>query len=230
MPPWPGCFWPFIALQQWRSRAATTGPRDLWPTLFDFPLTDYALIGAIGLASFGVAVASVARQRHGDAPAVMPRIVDIPRIPGGSHQPVPVPVSHLVRDAGAGVVRPEVQWTAGADDRIGARDRDSAGVRDHPSHRVRPPLRHYVADALRVFRADPGVNAFGIRWRQGRAYASAFEATQPYGTARLAGLKVLVRSVCMLPALIAVGLSVMGIPVIHRGRQGLRAICAVGCV
>ena len=44
--------------------------------------------------------------------------------------------------------------------------------------------------------------------RQGRAYASAFEATQPYGTARLAGLKVLVRSVCVLAALIAVGLSV----------------------
>ncbi len=29
--------------------------------------------------------------------------------------------------------------------------------------------------------------------RQGRMYASAFEATQPYGTAQLAGLKVLVR-------------------------------------
>ena len=28
-------------------------PPHLWPTLFDFPLTDYALIGAIGLASFG---------------------------------------------------------------------------------------------------------------------------------------------------------------------------------
>ena len=38
-----------------------------------------------------------------------------------------------------------------------------------------------------------GGNAFGIRWRQGRVYASAFEATQPYGTARLAGLKVLVQ-------------------------------------
>ena len=52
-----------------------------------------------------------------------------------------------------------------------------------------------------------GLNAFGIRWRQGRAYASAFEATQPYGTARLASLKVLVRSVCVLAALVAVGVS-----------------------
>src|SRR5262245_50198826 len=46
-------------------------PPHLWPTLFDFPLTDYALIAVIGLASFSVAAASVARQRHGDAPATV---------------------------------------------------------------------------------------------------------------------------------------------------------------
>ena len=53
-----------------------------------------------------------------------------------------------------------------------------------------------------------GGNAFGIRARQGRTYASAFEATQACGTARMAGLKVLVRSVCLLAALLAVGTSV----------------------
>jgi hypothetical protein len=53
-----------------------------------------------------------------------------------------------------------------------------------------------------------GANAFGIRWRPGRLYASAFEVTQAYGTARLAALKVLVRSVCVLAALVVVGLSV----------------------
>ena len=37
---------------------------------------------------------------------------------------------------------------------------------------------------------------------------SAFEATQPYDTAQLAGLKVLVRTACVLAALIAVGVSV----------------------
>ena len=42
---------------------------DRWPALFDFPLTDYALIGAIGLASFGLMVAAVARQRCGDGRA-----------------------------------------------------------------------------------------------------------------------------------------------------------------
>ena len=50
-------------------------------------------------------------------------------------------------------------------------------------------------------------NAFGIRRRQGRTYISAFEATQAYGTAQLAVLKVLVKSVCVLAAIIAIGVS-----------------------
>ena len=41
-------------------------PPRLWPTLFDFPRTDYAWIALIGLASFGVTVAGVTRQRRGD--------------------------------------------------------------------------------------------------------------------------------------------------------------------
>jgi hypothetical protein len=52
-----------------------------------------------------------------------------------------------------------------------------------------------------------GGNAFGIRRRQGRTYLSAFEAMQPYGTAELAGLKVLVRAVCLLVAMAGVAAS-----------------------
>jgi hypothetical protein len=51
-------------------------------------------------------------------------------------------------------------------------------------------------------------NAFGIRRRQGRTYASAFELTQPYGTAGLVGLKLLVRTACVLVALAVAGASV----------------------
>ena len=47
-------------------------PPRLWPTLFDFPLTDYAWIALIGLASFGVTVAGVTRQRRGDGWAEVP--------------------------------------------------------------------------------------------------------------------------------------------------------------
>ena len=71
-----------------------------------------------------------------------------------------------------------------------------------------------------------GGNAFGIRRRQGRVYASAFEATQPYGTARLAGLKVLVRSVCVLAALVAVGVSVwasLSFIAVGKGYEPLRS-------
>jgi hypothetical protein len=52
-----------------------------------------------------------------------------------------------------------------------------------------------------------GGNAFGIRASQGRTYATAFQATQACGTVRMAGLKVLVRSACLLAALGAVGAS-----------------------
>ena len=51
-------------------------------------------------------------------------------------------------------------------------------------------------------------NAFGIRRKQGRTYISAFAATQAYGTAQLAVLKLLVKSVCVLAALVAIGISV----------------------
>jgi hypothetical protein len=53
-----------------------------------------------------------------------------------------------------------------------------------------------------------GGNAFGIRRKQGRTYVSAFEATQAHGAAQLAALKLLVKSVCVLAALIAIGVSV----------------------
>jgi hypothetical protein len=53
-----------------------------------------------------------------------------------------------------------------------------------------------------------GGNAFGLRRKQGRAYMSAFEATQTCGTAQLTALKLLARSACVMAALIAVGVSV----------------------
>jgi hypothetical protein len=53
-----------------------------------------------------------------------------------------------------------------------------------------------------------GGNAFGIRRRQGRTYVSTFEATQAYGTAQLAILRLLVKAACVLAAFIAIGASV----------------------
>ena len=45
---------------------------DSFPNDADYPLTDYALIALIGLICFGVTVASVARQRRGDAQTAIP--------------------------------------------------------------------------------------------------------------------------------------------------------------
>ena len=70
---------------------------------------------------------------------------------GLARQPVPIPVSHRVCDARAGVVRPEVRRAAAADDRSGARDRESAAVRGQRSHRcvaLRGLLRPTVRDAF----------------------------------------------------------------------------------
>ena len=47
-------------------------PPNRWPMIFDFPLSAYALMAVIGLASFGATVAGVARQRRGDSPAAIP--------------------------------------------------------------------------------------------------------------------------------------------------------------
>ena len=74
------------------------------------------------------------------------------------------------------------------------------------------PATRVVAVAVAMF-SLPAVlifagNSFGIRVRQGRAYVSVFEATQACGTSRMAGLKVLVRSVCLLAALVTVGTSI----------------------
>ena len=68
-------------------------PPRLWPTLFDFPRTDYAWIALIGLASFGVTVAMVTRQRRGDRIVAASPCCDHSdsrrRIVGLARQPVP---------------------------------------------------------------------------------------------------------------------------------------------
>ena len=110
-------------------------PPRLWPTLFDFPLTDYAWIALIGLASFGVTVARVARQRRGDGLAGHFALgLQAADSGTGSSACSASRVPPRLR-RGRSVVGPEVQRIAGADDRSGARDRDSAGVRGQRSHR-----------------------------------------------------------------------------------------------
>ena len=61
-----------------------------------------------------------------------------------------------------------------------------------------------VAVLLVLFLAG---NAYGIRSTQGRNYVSAFEPSLPCGTARLAALKVFAKAICVLAAIVAIGVS-----------------------
>ena len=205
-----------------------TGPEwndspSVWPQVFDIPLTDYALIAAIGLASFGVTVAGVARQRRGDASEAVPWagvgfpewVVNLFRFPCPTSSPARAQVWFDLKSRGLPVL--------------------AIGVALSLVNPLLFAITVYV-QWLRPIAAMCGIfslltmmffttNAFGIRWKPGRWYASAFELAQPFGTAHVAGIKVLVRSVCMLIALSVVGVSVwasMAFIAVGEGNAPLR--------
>ena len=210
---WLGTFCPVLALYslakyRWEGR----------PALFDFSLAEYALIAAMGLVSFGVAVAGVARQRRGDAKVAVPwtagsggfpeRLVTLFRFPCPTSSPTRAQVWFDLKSSGLpvlaigvalAIVIPLVFVVTTQLDLV------LSGFYTRPATRgVALVVAMFSLPAVLIL----GGNAFGIRARQGRTYASAFEATQGCGTAQMAGLKVLVRSVCLLAALLAVGTSV----------------------
>jgi len=208
-------------------------PPRLWPTLFDWPLTDYAVIALIGVASFGFTVAGVARQRRGDGWAeVLPAqrggvwawLVDSIRVPCPTSSATRAQVWFDLKSNGLplltiGVALASVILLVSAvSGPIDAALNADSGV--HAScpleecfyTRSLPPLLTPLALFVMLFL---GRNAFGIRSRQGRTYIGAFEATQPHGAVQMAALKLLVRSACLLAALIAIGASAwMSLPLL----------------
>ncbi|HEY1307965.1 MAG TPA: hypothetical protein VGF24_30640 [Vicinamibacterales bacterium] len=200
----------FTALAVWRARE--------WPARFDLSIGDYALLAAIGVASFGLTVAGVARQRRGDARAAVPRTVTaggfsnwfagLFRFPCPTSSATRAQIWFDLRSSGLAVLTIGVALaivipllfvvTPHIDVML-------SGSYTRPATRVvAVVVAMFSVPAVLLF----GGNAFGIRTRQGRRYASVFEAAQPNGTARIAGLKVVVRSVCLLAALVSVGTSV----------------------
>jgi hypothetical protein len=161
----------------------------------------------IGVASFVLTVAGVARQRRGDAVATasQPRavsgaypnwLINAFRLPCPSASATRAQLWFELRSSGLpvltiGLVVALVIFLAVA---IGA---PVAVARN-----VAIPIAMFAV-IVAVF--GLGNNAFGIRRKQGRIYASAFESTLPCRTAQLAGLKVLVRTACLLFALIVIG-------------------------
>lgn len=197
------------ALAVWRGKD--------WPAQFDFSPWDYALMTAISLAAFGLTVAGVARQRRGDAKVAPPHTETRGRLSDwlAARFRFSCPITSATRAqvwfdlkssgltvlaiGGALALAIPLLFVVTAQVDI-----QFSGVFDQPATRAIAVIAAFLSvPALLTL----GGNAFGIRTRQGRRFASVFEATQGYGTARIAGLKVLVHSVCLLAALVAVGAS-----------------------
>jgi hypothetical protein len=197
---------------------------DSFPNDIDYPLTDYAVIALIGVVCFGVTVASVTRQRRGDAQAARTPgsglrewLIDLFRVPCPTSSATRAQVWLDLKFNGLPVLTSGVALAivilllsaignpidAAFADEIAARssctNADCFYARAWP-HVLITPLSLLIVLGL-------ARNTFGIRRRQGRAYMSAFEVTQAHGTAQLALFKVLVKSVCVLAAIIAIGVS-----------------------
>jgi hypothetical protein len=209
-------------------------PPRVWPVLFDWPRTDYGWVALIGTASFAVTVVMVARQRRGDALAVVPwtsggglweRLVSLFDLPCPSASATRAQLWFDLKSRGLpvltiGVVLAMVIVLVSAvsgpiDAAWNADPNVSCPIKECFWVRAFPPM---VTPLMLVTILLLGVNAFGIRRRQGRTYVSAFEATNAYGTAQLAVLKILAQSACVLAAFLAIGVGVwISMPLLGDG-------------
>jgi hypothetical protein len=189
--------------------------RTNWSALqVQFSLAENAAMAAMGLVCFGLTVAGVARQRRGDPPPVMPWAAAVarlrlPRFACPTSSPTRAQVWFELSSGTQGVLAiggafalaiPLSLTVGGALDVLLSRFLGEVAV----GRAVAASIAVLSVPAVLVL----GGNAFGIRRKQGRVFASPFEATLACGTARMASLKVLVRSACLLAALTAVGASI----------------------
>jgi len=189
-----------------------------WPARLDVQFVDYAVLAAVCVVSVGLAVAGVARQRRGEARSVTPRTVTrsgfsewlagLFRLPCPTLSATRAQIWFELKTSGLPVLVIGVAFAIVIPLLLAVTTRLDVAL----SAFFTEPATRVVA-VLAAMLSVPAVlllggNAFGIRARQGRKYANVYEATQAYGTARIAGLKVLVRSACLMAALVAVGTSI----------------------
>ena len=179
------------------------------PPRVELSITANAVMILIGVVSFFLTVAGVARQRRGDFVAGAPRpersggypdwLVSLFRFPCPTASATRAQVWFELKSSGLPIVTIGLAMAV----MIFLLYAISIAVAPDRPAAVAAPIMFGLPMLLFFF----GGNAFGIRRRQGRTYVSAFEATQPYNTAQLASVKVLVRTACVLAALIVVGVS-----------------------
>lgn len=198
---------------QWVGSVIIGWPFYIWLNLrttnrltVEFSLAEYAVLAVICIASVALTIAGVARQRRGDAIVSAPRkeagsggypdwLVSLLRFPCPVSSPTRAQVWFELKTSGLPVIT------------IGLVVAMLIGVLFSGAATF-ALLRHFAIAiaflSIPVVLFTLGGNAFGIRRRQGRIYGSAFELTQPYGTTGLVGIKVLVRTTCVLLALAAI--------------------------
>ena len=194
---------------------------DRWAAQFALSLADYALIASIALAAVALTVVSVARQRRGDVLIGRPQgsvthrfrawLVDRFDWPCPTATSTRAQLWFELKSAGAPMLGIGAALALAIPVSI---------VIAGPFEPARPYILLFAMLSPLVVLFLGIINPFGLRSKQGRTYASSFDAGQPIGTARLASLKILARAACLLGAFaaIAVGVSV-SVPLTNEWRQ-----------
>jgi len=181
-----------------------------WPNLFRLAPSDWLILGLIALASFGITVFSVARQRRGDARAAWTPgsgwpdwIVNLFRIPCPTFSSARAQLWFDLKSRGLPVLSLGLMLAVINPLLFVLSNRVDGANPDWPIP-LGPMAMLLAMMSFGGVLIIGGLNAFGIRWRQGGGY---FEATQPFSSAQLASLKILARAGCLIAALFAIGAS-----------------------
>jgi hypothetical protein len=180
----------------------------LWPAIFQLTPRDWLMLALISAASFGITVYSVARQRRGDARTPWTPgsgwpdwIVSLFRLPCPTSSATRAQMWFDLKSRGLPLLSLGLLLAIVNPLLFAISNRVDAANPDWEVPLGPMAMLLSMMSVLTVMVLG-GLNAFGIRWRQGGTY---FEATQPYSTVRLANLKVFVRSICLVAALLVVG-------------------------
>jgi hypothetical protein len=177
------------------------------PLAVEFSWIENSVFIAIAAVSFVLTVMGVARQRRGDSTTFEPReramsggfpdwLVGAPRFRCPTSSATKAQAWFELRSSGLPVLMIGL---------IIALLLIAVYAVSIPIAQIRPIAIAATVFSVPIALFGLGSNAFGIRRKQGRTYVSAFEMTQPYDTGRAVAIKLMIRTACVLVALILIG-------------------------